>query len=343
MRQLPAGRLDSSARRLAASLLAASAAASLGACTREPTSAHAAPRTATAASPQPLTGAATPGPVSSSYVITVDGVSAGVALDATGGNLKGIVHIRGEADRHTKKQLRASGYEPIVLTMAADMPAAISEWVADSWTHPGEAVHDGSIGATDFDGHVRESLEFHDADMTEVTFPSFDSQLRDEGQLAITIAPDRVTRGDGGSIRQPPPRQRRSWVVSNFALAIDGLDTSHVMKIDGFTVKLPADPRTPVDFPNLVVTLPKSSASTWIAWADRFIGAGRPNDAAELSGELRLLAPDLRTVIATIRLDHIGIVRVSDTPAASRPDGAIATVTAELYVEGMQYVVTPAP
>jgi hypothetical protein len=343
MRQVLPLRLDSFARRLTASLLAAAAAASLGACSRESSRTKPTATTETTASEHARPGAQTNPPSPASYVVTVDGESAGFALDAFGGNLKGIVQVHGEVDRHTKKHLRSSSYEPIVLSMAADLPDAMSAWVQDSWTHPGEAAHDGTIGAADFEGHIRESLDFEDADLTQVTFPSFDVSERNEGQLALEIAPGRTVRGDGSGITLPRPRRRRAWVPSNFALELDGLDTSHVMRIESFTVRLPTDGRTPVDFPNLVVTLPRAYASTWTAWADSFIGANRPSSAAEISGELRLLGPDLRTVIATIRLDHVGIVRVSQTPASSRPEGAIATVTAELYVEGMQYVVTPAP
>jgi hypothetical protein len=335
MRQVLPLRLHPFARRLTASLLAASFAASLGACTREPSSSTASTRTAVASEAHALTGAAPGTSTSGSFVVSVDGVTAGRASDSIGGYQKGIVERQGRADRHFKKRVHTSTYEPFVLTMPADLSTGLSAWVKDSWSHPGEGVHDGSVAAVDINGRVNESVEFFDADITEVRFPAFDSTLRNEGQLAIKIAPGSISRGQATG-NEPPPRPR-SWVVSNFALDIDGVDTRHVMKIDAFTIKLPTDTQTAVDFPNLVVTLPKAYASTWITWANTFLGSTPTTDSSEVSGELRLLASDRRTVIATISLDHVGIVRVSDTPAASRPEGSIDTVQVELYVEAMEY------
>jgi hypothetical protein len=123
--------------------------------------------------------------------------------------------------------------------------------------------------------------------------------------------------------------------VSNFSLAIDGIDCSKVVRIDGFVIPqatVGSDGVARVDFPDLKVTFQAVTAATWLAWLESFLVQNHNSDADERHGTLRILGVNGVTVLATIELDHIGIRRLTQVPT---PEDGIAKLAADLYVEKM--------
>ena len=121
--------------------------------------------------------------------------------------------------------------------------------------------------------------------------------------------------------------KKSRWLVSNFRLAIDGVDCTSVTTIESLAVKQPVQPRAitrgdnqvPInlEIPNLVVTLADAKADTLYDWHDSFVVKGNAFDDQEKSGSLQYLAPDLKTSLFTLNFNHLGIFRLARVSAAT--------------------------
>jgi hypothetical protein len=269
------------------------------------------------------------------YYLELEGQRAGRVSSSSGGGLKAEVRREdATVDGHTKKSIEAPTHEPLSLQVALDASPSLWNWVGRAWRDP-NVTQSGTVSALDANMRISESLDFFDARVSEVRFPAMIANSMAAGSLAIKVMPEQTRRraGSGATVGTSSPGNAR-WIVSNFRLTIDGLDsTNRVQRIESFTVKLPAPaagfPGTsePVDFPNLVVTIPRQYAQPWFDWLDDFVKERRHGDEGERQGQLDLLGPNLLNVLASMRLGNIGILRVTEN--------AGDTVTAELYVEDM--------
>jgi hypothetical protein len=157
------------------------------------------------------------------------------------------------------------------------------------------------------------------------------------------------------AISQEPPSgkvsllaaKQKLWRVANFRLEIDGLDCTHVSRIEAFTVRREVtfaddgDGQTEVipgnvAFPNLKVTLSAAFADTWYDWHEQFVVHGHSGEAFERSGTLSFLSVDLQSELTKIELHHLGIARLSS--AEDQPASQTARLTAEVYCEQMVLV-----
>jgi len=147
-----------------------------------------------------------------------------------------------------------------------------------------------------------------------------------------------------------PGKQSKS-ILSNFRLTIDGLEkeAAHVSKIESFSVKQTIasddigdgrdyfkEPAT-LEIPNLKITLSAAHAEKFYEWFDDFVIKGNNGDGKEKNGKLEFLSPNLKDVLGGIRLQRLGIFRISEDAASSNSE-KIHTVSAELYCEQMEFL-----
>ena len=144
----------------------------------------------------------------------------------------------------------------------------------------------------------------------------------------------------GGAVRDHSKQSGKRWHVSDFRLEIDGLDCTNVRRIDSFAVRSAptaddtGDHREPqkqpgvLDFPDLSITIARTSARSWLDWHDDFVVKGNNGQAREKSGSLVLLSRKKREV-ARVDLFNLGVYRVA-------PDRS-GDVTARLYCERMEF------
>jgi hypothetical protein len=119
------------------------------------------------------------------------------------------------------------------------------------------------------------------------------------------------------------------WVATNFALAIDGIDTTHVNKIDKIVIK--HGDSGPPEYSDFEVTLTETTSTTWKQWAD----AAQGGKGVEKNGRIDLLDA-ARKPILQVNLDGLGIIGLVPDKAEANAD-QIRRVTAQMYVEKITF------
>jgi hypothetical protein len=267
---------------------------------------------------------------------------------ARGGAIAASVLAHSSGSEHfARKQVERVLYEDISVEVGTSMPKALFDWIAGSWGAK-PVSRDGAVLRCDPTFTVRSERPFRGALVAETAFPALDAALTSAGRLTVRITPASVQSDvDPGSKLQSTigKGMTKLWLVSNFRLAIDGLDCTKVTRIEPFSVRRPievvqgARGRTSlragaIDFPNLRISMAASSMATWRDWHRAFVVGGSNADSDERAGSISLLAPNLSTEIARIELAGLGIVRLStDPPAIS--SSPVQQVTADLYCEVM--------
>jgi hypothetical protein len=90
-----------------------------------------------------------------------------------------------------------------------------------------------------------------------------------------------------------------------------------------------------VIIPDLKVTFSEADAKAWEDWHRSFVIEGKCTDADELSGQIEFLAPDMKEVLGTIELTHVGIHSLTRSGLEANKEGGVSSLTAGLYVENM--------
>lgn len=289
---------------------------------------------------------------SGSTVLIIDGTTIGAIGTVNGGNISAdVVNESPKGTAFVKKHLGPTQYEPFELSCGLSLDKSFYELIDSSFANSLGAVRfNGSVAALDANQKIKQQRDFKNALITEVTFPALDAASKESGLLTVKFKPTGIqTVPSSGSIPLNPGIKSKAWLVSNFRLTMDGLDTNRVTRIESFGLKrilgtptiagpsgTPVDRDSRIEVANLHVTLPQAFAKSWQQWLDDFVVAGNNNDSQEKSGSIALLTSDLKTEIGRVNLAQCGIYRLADTKAAN----GIALpgfVTVDLYCEQMVF------
>ncbi len=281
------------------------------------------------------------------FLLELNGVAAGIVPALSGGYPYAEVIEFDSGDGLRKKRPGRTKYGNITLRAHAGMGEPLWSWISAMLSgkplFKSGAVHnlDSSLTATNM-------IEFEDALITEVTFPTLDGGSKETAYLDIVITPS-VTSLKPGKAKPPIEKKQKQWLTSNFRLNIGSLPASRVSKIDSFTIKQgfaefdqgdgggrSIEP-TKIEFPNLSVTLSELDGAPWFAYLDSFVVQGRNGTGDEVSGTIEYLSPDLKTVLAQISLGGMGLFRLEHTSSSDASTGKGRTLDAELYVNTMQF------
>jgi hypothetical protein len=276
-------------------------------------------------------------------VLTIDGTQAGMVRTVTGGTATGVVAVN-MVDGAAKKHLSAVRYQDI--TFEADLGSKpVSDWVAASWK--GVAVKkDGSVAGLDLLGNQRVLREFHQAVISETTFPDLEMMSpKQRGLLTVTITPEYTALKPGSGTRATG---LSNGGINGFRFEMAGLDGSKVSLIESFTVRSTGahalgDAKPTVEFPDLKITLPESGAQSWAAWYDDFVVKGNSSEDKERDGALVLLGHTGEMGrVKLFNCGMVGLVPVPLPPALLQSGQAFSPglrrMTAELYCERMELV-----
>jgi hypothetical protein len=211
----------------------------------------------------------------------------------------------------------------------------------------------GAVIATNAAFDPVSRLDFTRALITEIGFPPLDAGSKDVAKLTVKLTPEytRAQRGGSkGSNGYAKQGIQKRWLQSNFRLKIDGLDCTHVNRIEPLVVvqkvvdhavgelrdyqKEPAH----IEIPNLVVTLAESHAHDFVAWHEDFVIRGNSGENNEKSGTLELLAPNLQEVLFTVGFRGLGIFKLSRVDSGTTIE-TIPRLQASMYCEEMTFTV----
>ena len=277
------------------------------------------------------------------FALELDGTFVGMLVSAEGGDISApVLRDSAGADVFVHKRLGRAGFEGITLQVGLRLAKSFYQWIANSWA--GKAtVHDGAVLSLDQAGHVLNRRQFTNARIEATALPALDGASEDAAHLSVRIAPERVAdqKGTGKIVPASKPALSKRWLPSNFRLEIESLETTRVRRIEALVVTtVRADPATAtekIDFPDLRITLAESGAARWQTWLNDFVIKGEA--AQTKAGSLALLAPDMKTKLASVGLEGLGIRRLAAVPPTSsnRPSELVA----DLFCERMTFAVTP--
>jgi hypothetical protein len=274
---------------------------------------------------------------------------------ASGGNVVGrVVAFASGNDPVVQKQLDGTTTDDLHIELGMAMSSDLFDWVAASWgANP--PSRDGALLACDFQYTIRSERGFVAALISETAFPSLDAAAKTPGYLGLRLTPRSVLPGINPNVKlnMGPGVKQKLWLTSNFRLDVDGLDASKVSRIAPFVVRREVEVVSSggtttlqagrVDFPSLRITLSMSGADSWFDWFDDFVLNGNNGPAAERSGSISLLAPNLADELARVDLHGLGIFRLTTDKDDDAPQDQIPRLTAHLYCEQMTLVPGGAP
>src|SRR5262245_18973763 len=249
---------------------------------------------------------------------------------AAGGDLFAeVVPETGSPGPFVAKHLGSVGVEDISLEVGAAMSNALFDWIAASWQGQ-EVLKDGAVLSVSYALAIVAVREFQHTRIGATTIPALDVASTSPGRLSLLLSPGASALHAGSGKLEPAKLRQKLWLASTFRLDIDGIDCTKVSRIAEFTVAGPVDGK--VDFPDLEVTLAATADDTWRAWFEDFVVNGNNSDAHERAGKITFLLPNLQTPLATVKLEGLGIFRLS---TESGGPAQVPRTTAGLYCERM--------
>ena len=278
------------------------------------------------------------------YVLSLDGQGAEAVKSFKGGGVYSevIVSPNAGANGGSAKHPGPPRFEDIVVELPLSSPLA-QQLVSSMWQ--GQAAQrNGSLMAVDSSGNSVSELQFRDALVTEVTVPACDGASKEPFYLTIKLAPEQIQNVKGSGKATASGASVKASLSSAFRLDIDGVDCKNVRRIEPLTAKLgvisdaAGEQRMAqkqagaLEFGNVRLVVPQSAAEPFRQWFDQFIMKGETD--MERAGSLTFLAADLKTAVAVIRFENLGIIRISPVVQSGAERGA--EVAVEMYCERME-------
>ena len=280
------------------------------------------------------------------FALELDGKAAGFLPAVQGGNVVAdVVEFTPGTSLVPQKVLDDLHYEEVTMLVGLGMAPAFWDWVGHMVDRDPMPM-DGAILFADMDSNLVRRMEFKKAWLSEVSLPALDAASNETGLMTVKLrAESTALKPPGGKLPNLVLAKQKNWLASNFRLQVGSLPCTRVNKIEALTIKQQiteyregGDAGTihllpeKLEFPNLVVTFSALDLGPWQAFFDDFVLAGNNGQAAELGGKLDLMAPDLKTVLATLEFFHLGIFRLA--PEEVEPLGSnIQRFRADLYCE----------
>ena len=196
-------------------------------------------------------------------------------------------------------------------------------------------------------------MDFFHGLVSEVGFPALDAGSKDAAKMTVKIKPEytRWKKGSGQvkvSDYSLGKGHQKKWLPRNFRLNIQGLDCTHVNKIEAITIKqkvvehavgekrdYECEPAN-LEVPNLVVTFSESHGESWHQWHDNFVIKGKNTQDQEKSGTLELLTEDLGTKLFTLDFHGLGIFKLTPDKVEAGSEN-IRRIKAEMYCEEIKF------
>jgi len=281
--------------------------------------------------------------------VTIDGMSPFVAKRVSGGSGVGNIVVENAAasGQFRKKHLAGVKYEDLSLGITGLPSPAITAWLNQALLGA-RAEKGGYVSLADAQMNESSRLTWFQALVSKVELPELDASSKNAGEFKLTLSPQRTARsGSGGKVTSAISNAKQKvFMTNNFKVTVDGLDLTFVNHIDPLAIRFKSSTnpvgeqrdyeKTPgtVDVSNLVFTIDAARASTLLAWYDSFVTKGESTQEKERSGKIEYLSPDLKTVLFTVGLNGLGLVRLDLEPIEAGKETA-PRLRAEMYVESV--------
>lgn len=286
--------------------------------------------------------------VSLGYRIEIDGVGTATVNTVSGGYVTGeVVTAQSGADMMPQKHIGAARVVPVSVDVA---PGELSTWITQSLNGNAQPVS-GRIVEMDSNFSIVSERNFHDAVLTEVTFPALDASSKDAARITLTFQPQRVTvkKGDGSKTSGIGGKDTKRATLSAFRVTIPGVDCTGVTKVEAVTIKfkLPetasagtgaaqttkAHAGSP-SAGDLVLSVAAEKVAGFAEWVEDTLANLGAGQEKEKTVTVELLSPDMKSTLLTLEGSGVGIyaLRPPGGGGADQPKRA----QAQMYVERWQ-------
>jgi hypothetical protein len=280
--------------------------------------------------------------------LTIDGVPCGAVHSAEGGEPRGIVVVEGAAGGALpKKHLGSFVYDPITIVVSFPLPPPVLECIKALCIKRSSRK---TLVLAQYDSAYNPAglpMEATNALLTEVRIPAFEAASKEAARVTLIFTPESTrTSKSAPAFTAKTGIPHTIATGANFKIAIGGLPTGMISRIDPLTIKLAAETAAP-EFSNLTLTIARSNEADWYAWRDNFVLKGANDDASERTGTLEILTSATSTTppetVLTFQFGHLGLVRTRAAAVQSTVD-SVAKFQAELYYETLNFTgPTPRP
>ncbi len=197
--------------------------------------------------------------------------------------------------------------QPFNLQLGISESGPLLDWIQGVLSGQ-EARKNGAIVACNFNYEATGRLDFFNALIEEVQFPSMDAQLNMAGFVNLRVRADRTfpRKVRGPRYAAPAENKAKAWHVSNFRVSIGNLPCTRISKIDALTFKRGG----PM---GINYHLNSGDAPAWQAMVNQ--------PGAPVPGKIEFLATDKSTVLATLAFKLNRVRGVQPSNYGPGPDG----------------------
>lgn len=230
-------------------------------------------------------------------------------------------------------QMAASGGATTLVMVQTGVPGTpLMQLIAAALvgTAPKTAVE---VATFDYNGQPQDAITLPNARIQEIDLPGMDGSSKNAVRVTVKFFPTVATQSTPSEpMGQLPPTKMA--LESDFRLAIDGVDCTHVAGVGALTITLP--PNLPagrmktlgrhpaVAFPPLVVTVSRNFAGPFQQW----LASGSPKN-----GSLTFLSADMKTPFFVLNFTGLRITTITNETSAG--SGSVLRSTVTMSVSGM--------
>jgi hypothetical protein len=282
--------------------------------------------------------------------LELDGMPMGPLTSFEGGlPFAELVALSVGANAEQQKRIGPVKYADITLTFGNGMAKPLYQWLQDTLakkTYP----KNGAIVFVDQNYNEIKRLVFGNALIKEITLPAL---AANEGKtnffFTLRFSPEftRPEPGKGGKVAQGFGAQKQ-LSVANYRLTMPGIDGQWVTKIELPSLKpkidterygqqrIPTNTIAAMEFSNVVIEMPDNHAQGLGDWVNDFLVKGNNGQGKEKSATIELLDPSLKTILMTINLTNLGVLKLEASKVEANKDAA-RTIRASMYCQAMQF------
>lgn len=272
------------------------------------------------------------------FALDIDGVSCGSFRGLAGGNLENEVVNDLGPDHIVRKHIGNFKWSDCAIQVGSGMGGGMYDWVKSAFDrgYDSSAQRRASIIVVGSRGEEAFRRSFHDALITEVTFPKLDVSKTSAAIIEAEFRSGQVSDSKPSGLPVVAAKQK-AWLCSNFRFQIDGINTTNrIAKVDSFTWKCVAlpDGSLGLDVGNIVIACDVAILPDFQQWlANLQQGADD-----ERSGALTIVGADFGGVL-TLSLSNLGVYQLRPDHAPGQlPNGRFR---AEMYCESLGWDVAP--
>jgi len=275
-----------------------------------------------------------PSPARYAATLTIDGVAGGNVgdLNAPLASSDVITEALG-ADHVAHKHIGGVKYEDVSFSVGADITPTLAGWISGTFAQTFQRKTVVLTGGA-------QKRDLFNCLVTEVSFPTMDAASAARVSLGVKIKPEysRIVAAAGAE-----PAAGPGFAANMFRVALAGLDTSQITRVDAFSFKskLTENPvgeqrdyqmePAKLEVPSVSIYVRPQGAATWLAWHDDFLVKGNSDDAKEKTGTIEY-GPAGTAALYRVGLGHVGISRATEVTLAGQ-----RTWKFELYAETMSF------